>query len=291
MDKLAKSLCFGALSLAVAFVFTVPTMVSAVETSDKEASYANIAINESIVETRSVDESVSQEESVDTVEPETIYVEVEPEGIWTTRTNIFISNYDDTLNYTTLMEDAIQEALQSEDPTYALNMGEIYEVSRNLKIQEENLDYDTTDYFAATNGSDAQEIYYLMHPEERPFMEYTEEEAMALAKIVYSEARGGSDEHQRDVASVVVNRAMMNYGGNSTIIDVITAPGQYVNSSRLTSMSFDDKAYQNAVYVLENGPTLPSNVVYQANFKQGSGVHKTYYYEWLEYPYTYFCYR
>lgn len=291
MDKLAKSLCFGALSLAVAFVFTVPTMVSAVETSDKEASYANIAINESIVETRSVDESVSQEESVDTVEPETIYVEVEPEGIWTTRTNIFISNYDDTLNYTTLMEDAIQEALQSEDPTYALNMGEIYEVSRNLKIQEENLDYDTTDYFAATNGSDAQEIYYLMHPEERPFMEYTEEEAMALAKIVYSEARGGSDEHQRDVASVVVNRAMMNYGGNSTIIGVITAPGQYVNSSRLASMSFDDKAYQNAIYVLENGPTLPSNVVYQANFKQGSGVHKTYYYEWLEYPYTYFCYR
>lgn len=291
MDKLAKSLCFGALSLAVAFVFTVPTMVSAVETSDKEASYANIAINESIVETRSVDESVSQEESVDTVEPETIYVEVEPEGIWTTRTNIFISNYDDTLNYTTLMEDAIQEALQSEDPTYALNMGEIYEVSRNLKIQEENLDYDTTKYFAATNGSDAQEIYYLMHPEERPFMEYTEEEAMALAKIVYSEARGGSDEHQRDVASVVVNRAMMNYGGNSTIIGVITAPGQYVNSSRLASMNFDDKAYQNAVYVLENGPTLPSNVVYQANFKQGSGVHKTYYYEWLEYPYTYFCYR
>lgn len=291
MDKLAKSLCFGALSLAVAFVFTVPTMVSAVETSDKEASYANIAINESIVETRSVDESVSQEESVDTVEPETIYVEVEPEGIWTTRTNIFISNYDDTLNYTTLMEDAIQEALQSEDPTYALNMGEIYEVSRNLKIQEENLDYDTTDYFAATNGSDAQEIYYLMHPEERPFMEYTEEEAMALAKIVYSEARGGSDEHQRDVASVVVNRAMINYGGNSTIIGIITAPGQYVNSSRLASMSFDDKAYQNAIYVLENGPTLPSNVVYQANFKQGSGVHKTYYYEWLEYPYTYFCYR
>ena len=291
MDKLAKSLCFGALSLAVAFVFTVPTMVSAVETSDKEASYANIAINESIVETRSVDESVSQEESVDTVEPETIYVEVEPEGIWTTRTNIFISNYDDTLNYTTLMEDAIQEALQSEDPTYALNMGEIYEVSRNLKIQEENLDYDTTDYFAATNGSDAQEIYYLMHPEERPFMEYTEKEAMALAKIVYSEARGGSDEHQRDVASVVVNRAMMNYGGNSTIIGVITAPGQYVNSSRLASMNFDDKAYQNAIYVLENGPTLPSNVVYQANFKQGSGVHKTYYYEWLEYPYTYFCYR
>ena len=291
MDKLAKSLCFGALSLAVAFVFTVPTMVSAVETSDKEASYANIAINESIVETRSVDESVSQEESVDTVEPETIYVEVEPEGIWTTRTNIFISNYDDTLNYTTLMEDAIQEALQSEDPTYALNMGEIYEVSRNLKIQEENLDYDTTDYFAATNGSDAQEIYYLMHPEERPFMEYTEKEAMALAKIVYSEARCGSDEHQRDVASVVVNRAMMNYGGNSTIIGVITAPGQYVNSSRLASMNFDDKAYQNAIYVLENGPTLPSNVVYQANFKQGSGVHKTYYYEWLEYPYTYFCYR
>lgn len=291
MDKLAKSLCFGALSLAVSFVFTVPTMVSAAETSDKEASYANIAINESIVETRSVDESVSQEESVDTVEPETIYVEVEPEGIWTTRTNIFISNYDDTLNYTTLMEDAIQEALQSEDPTYALNMGEIYEVSRNLKIQEENLDYDTTNYFSSTNGSDAQEIYYLMHPEERPFMAYTEEEAMALAKIVYSEARGGSDEHQRDVASVVVNRAMMNYGGNSTIIGVITAPGQYVNSSRLASMSFDDKAYQNAVYVLENGPTLPSNVVYQANFKQGSGVHKTYYYEWLEYPYTYFCYR
>ena len=130
-----------------------------------------------------------------------------------------------------------------------------------------------------------------MHPEERPFMEYTEKEAMALAKIVYSEARGGSDEHQRDVASVVVNRAMMNYGGNSTIIGVITAPGQYVNSSRLASMNFDDKAYQNAIYVLENGPTLPSNVVYQANFKQGSGVHKTYYYEWLEYPYTYFCYR
>lgn len=290
MDKLAKSLCFGALSLAVAFVFTVPTMVSAAETSASETSYANTAL-ESKVETRSVDESVTQEEPVDTVEPETIYVEVEPEGIWTTRTNIFISNYDDTLNYTTLMEDAIQEALQSEDPTYALNMGEIYEVSRNLKIQEENLDYDTTEYFAATNGSDAQEIYYLMHPEERPFIEYTEEEAMALAKIVYSEARGGSNEHQRDVASVVVNRAMMNYGGNSTIIGVITAPGQYVNSSRLASMSFDDKAYQNAIYVLENGPTLPSNVVYQANFKQGSGVHKTYYYEWLEYPYTYFCYR
>lgn len=291
MDKLAKSLCFGAISAAIAFTFTVPTVVSAIDAPAEETSYANTAL-ESRVETRSVDESETQEE---TVEPEVVYVEKivekEPEGIWTTRTNLFISNYDDSLDYSKLMEEAIQDALDAADPTYALSMGEIYEVSRNLKIQEENFDYDTTNYFDATNGSDAQEIYYLMHPEERPFMEYTAEEAVALAKIVYSESRGASDEHQRDVASVVVNRAMMNYGGNSTIVGVITAPGQYVNSSKLASMRYDDRSYQNAVYVLENGPTLPSNVVYQANFKQGSGVHKTYYYEWLEYPYTYFCYK
>ena len=276
MNRIAKSLIMSAFAVLAAFVFTIPTLSKAAQNEDGGiiGETASVEISEkSVKEYKNVSEPnsfIAEKES-------------EPVTVQATRSSVQIGSYDNSIDYSAHMYQALENAMNTEDPTYSLYMAEIYEISRNLKIDGEGLDYEKTYYFSASTGNDPQEIYYLIHPEEKPYVDYTEEELVAIAKIVWNESRGCPDEHQKDVASVIINRLNSNYGGASSIIEVITAPGQYASSSKLNSMKYEK-------YVIDNGPTLPNNVVYQSNFKQGSGVYKQYYYPYLTYPYTYFCY-
>ena len=78
-----------------------------------------------------------------------------------------------------------------------------------------------------------------------------------------------TDEMQLSVGSVVLNRVDHHLFPN-TLEEVIFQPGQYsVTWNGSYEKKPSERAYKNAEYLLLNGSILPSNVVYQANFKQG----------------------
>lgn len=116
-----------------------------------------------------------------------------------------------------------------------------------------------------------------------------EDDLSLLSWIMYCEA-GSSwipDEIQLYVGSVVLNRVASGSFPN-TLYEVIYQPGQYYPVSAGWTCTPDDRTIENARYLLENGSVLPANVVFQANFSQGSGI----YYQYDD-PYlgsSYFCY-
>lgn len=133
---------------------------------------------------------------------------------------------------------------------------------------------------------------------------YTEEDLILLAYTIMQEQgdNRNSDECQSLVACVVLNRRA-NGGINGelhfpSIKDIINEKGQYhfavVNNYNISLKTIDtsiitERCYENARRVLEGEFTCPSNVMYQATFKQGSGVYKSFYNEGYGTT-TYFCY-
>lgn len=117
----------------------------------------------------------------------------------------------------------------------------------------------------------------------------SEHDLQVLSWIMYAEA-GSSwipDEVQQYVGSVVLNRVNSSLFPD-TIYDVVYQKGQYQPTWSGLTFTPDERTIENARYLLENGSILPENVLFQANFKQGSGI----YYEYVD-PYlgsTYFCY-
>lgn len=114
---------------------------------------------------------------------------------------------------------------------------------------------------------------------------YTDEELDLLSRVVFCEAGSNwlSDEHQRAVASVVLNRVNDSRFPN-TIRDVVYQKGQYgCVYNGMTNKTPNQRAIDNARYVLENGVTIPTNVVWQAQFRQGNGL-------WKYIEGHYFCY-
>lgn len=120
---------------------------------------------------------------------------------------------------------------------------------------------------------------------------YTDEDLDLLSSIMYAEV-GCSwipDEVQLYAGSVVLNRVKSPLFPN-TLYDVIYQEGQYSPTwNGSINNEPDERTIANAKKLLEEGSVLPENVVFQANFVQGSGVHYSYYDETLGTT-TYFCY-
>lgn len=117
-------------------------------------------------------------------------------------------------------------------------------------------------------------------------IEVKSEKKYLLARLVYAETGSESDEHQQAVASVVLNR--MNSDKFPDSIDEVIYqrnPLQYacIEDGNIDKIP-DERAIKNAYYIWDNGSILPDNVLYQAEFKQGSGVYK-------QIGNTYFCYE
>lgn len=119
------------------------------------------------------------------------------------------------------------------------------------------------------------------------------EELNMLAALIFYEA--GSDDctdiHQQLVGQVVLNRVTHDKFPDN-IYDVITQKGQYSTCELvLNNMGTDvipQRCYDNALEVLNGNVECPDNVIFQANFKQGSGVYKELY---TSYSVSYFCYE
>ncbi|MEQ3103209.1 cell wall hydrolase [Coprococcus comes] len=86
------------------------------------------------------------------------------------------------------------------------------------------------------------------------------------------------------VASVIMNRVKSDKFPN-TIFEVLIQPGQYafVNDEIIWGEP-DERAIKNAEYVYWNGSQISENVLFQAEFLQGSGV-------WKQIDNQYFCYE
>lgn len=113
----------------------------------------------------------------------------------------------------------------------------------------------------------------------------SEEDIDLLARLLYAEA--GSDWIEDKtiywVGSVVLNRVNSEHYPD-TLYDVIYDEGQY--SCTWSGGIYNeptDRCYRIAEDLLRNGSILPENVLYQAEFKQGSEVYD-------ESDNLYFCY-
>jgi len=114
---------------------------------------------------------------------------------------------------------------------------------------------------------------------------YTDEELNMLSRIIFAEAGSDwiTDEHQLAVGSVVLNR-MADSRFPNTMKDVIFQEGQYACTwDGNYYKDPNERAVNNAKYLLENGVTIPSNVVWQSQEKQGKGL-------WKKIQNHYFCY-
>ena len=121
---------------------------------------------------------------------------------------------------------------------------------------------------------------------EAEILTYTNEELELLAHLIFAEAGSDwcSDKMQQYTGSVVLNRIASPYFPNN-MYDVIYQKGQYsvVKSGAIDKIP-NERAYNVAKFLLENGSVLPSNVVFQSQHKQGDGI-----YEQIQN--MYFCYK
>lgn len=120
---------------------------------------------------------------------------------------------------------------------------------------------------------------------EEPIVEisqtYTSEDVELLARLMYAEEgifiyRLPENEAKyvnQLAGSVVLHRKNMNYRGAETIEEVIYDKGQYAcveNGSIYQEVP--DIVYKWAEELLKEGPLGPENMIYQAEFEQGSEV-------------------
>lgn len=114
----------------------------------------------------------------------------------------------------------------------------------------------------------------------------SEEDIDLLARLLYAEAGSSwiSDETIYYVGSVVLNRVNSEHYPD-TLYDVIYQDGQY--SCTWSGAIYNEpteRCYRIAEDLLRKGSILPEDVLYQAEFKQGSGV-----YDYQDN--LYFCYH
>lgn len=116
---------------------------------------------------------------------------------------------------------------------------------------------------------------------------YSDEDVWYLSRVIQAESGYCQREMMEGVGSVVLNRVASNLFPN-TVKEVIEQPGQYSTLSWLSSQVPTDEVMDVTVDLLENGSKYPEDVLYQANFAQGSGVYKTLS---TSYSTMYFCYQ
>lgn len=120
-----------------------------------------------------------------------------------------------------------------------------------------------------------------------------------IATLVFNESKYCTDEHQLLVACVPINRVNNGYGGGKTIYEIVCQPRQYLpayatpNSYYWNLARADQAEYkrcmESARKALYGENDCPENIIFQANFTQGTGTYKKIYVPSIG-TWTYFCY-
>ena len=108
-----------------------------------------------------------------------------------------------------------------------------------------------------------------------------------LANLICSEVGNEGEESMWNCGSVVLNR-VGNHQYPDSVEAVIYDHGQYevTWNGGLYKENPPDVAYEIAAELLNSGSILPENVIYQAEFRQGSGVYGD-----KPIGHTYYCYE
>ena len=111
-----------------------------------------------------------------------------------------------------------------------------------------------------------------------------------IAKAISHEAPYCPYWHQVAVGAVILNRVADPRFPDS-VYDVLIAPLQYNPSYTYDFVGISEQHYQAAIDAMNGNHDVPANVVYQAEFFQGSGIWETSP-VWTPYysSVTYFCY-
>ena len=125
-----------------------------------------------------------------------------------------------------------------------------------------------------------QPVYIYVPREEQYYIDLE-----LLAHLIYSEVGDDGEEAMYYAGSVVLNR-IRNGEYPNDLYSVVYQKGQYevTWNGGLYKEEPSDIAYEVAADLLEEGSILPEGVVYQAEFKQGSGTFEII-------GSTYFCYQ
>ena len=149
----------------------------------------------------------------------------------------------------------------------------------------------------AARKDEAPDIIFEHAEEETTICEAREASDLEIiACVVYNEAAYGCTErHQELVAAVVVNR-LHDDRFPATVYGVVTQPGQYhpdyaTPGSYYWSRAVNSDVWEHCLEIAERALAgeidCPANVLFQAEFLQGSGVYEIGY---TSYSTTYFCY-
>lgn len=150
-------------------------------------------------------------------------------------------------------------------------------------VKQENLIEYLPKQAYITQGDDGITDYYKNNMydgvlSDLPDSQKTEENIVALAKLIHCEAGGQTEEGKLAVATVVVNRA---YDGNmgNTIQSVIERPGQFspVSSGAYYSSGYSDSDYNASKKVIVDGyRSFPAYVLFFQSIRDGYFGQSTY---------------
>lgn len=116
---------------------------------------------------------------------------------------------------------------------------------------------------------------------------YSDADFYELSHVIQAEAGYCERDMMIGVGSVVLNRVEHD-DFPDTVYEVIHQPGQYSTVSYLSSQVPTEEVEAVTDYLLRNGSQYPEDVLYQANFPQGSGTYLTLS---TSYSTMYFCYE
>ena len=166
---------------------------------------------------------------------------------------------------------------------------EIPELDSQTNELDMNIDYGLLMALAIADGDYSQAMMYNEHLGIESNLNY--DDLFLLSKIVYAEAGSSwlTEEHRLLVASVVINRMHSSEFPN-TIYEVIYQEGQYspVEKKGFDELQPSESSVMAAYTILTEGSIAPIDVVYQANFIQGSEIYREIRDDKL--GTTYFCY-
>lgn len=165
--------------------------------------------------------------------------------------------------------------------------------AENLKEQADcadvSVDYGWLMAQAIADGDYRQAKIYNESLTEADNLNY--DDLLLLSRIVDAEAGSSwlTEEQRLLVASVVINR-VNSPEFPDTIHDVIYQKKQYAPAEKdwFNDLTPSKSSVMAAYTILTEGSIAPIDVVYQANFKQGSGIYKSIHDDKL--GTTYFCY-
>lgn len=173
-------------------------------------------------------------------------------------------NLHDSENQSNQVEEIVEEPIDTtimpEEPTEFLKPGQ-------YRTKKQNMYHEIAEMARAAGlGEDSPIIL-----EVKRLWEQEQYDLNIMAKVGFKEAGGCEWQQLLDTIAVVKNRVDSPYWPN-TVYDVVVAPAQYLKSYTRNFEGVSARAYAAAVIIMDETYTIPKNVVFQANFPQGSGT-------------------